>query len=255
MIKKIVLIFVSCLPLINISYAAKLFFSWADTIIQNCPTNIDIYLDTQWEEIWTAWVNVILNNDEFIINKFESENWVFRLYPAPKILTARKIDFKWQKFLRLIGTTSSAKGFVWTGLFGTLTITANKDKVKLAFYMIPGYDGEDSNLALNNNGKIKDVLTEIENKTLTVIPWNCNVEQLEPIKIENIKPSIFAEDTQYQIEDTVKINKANIFDAQQADTRFKKNINYITIIVALMVIVLIIKLSHKKHISNKKEHK
>lgn len=253
--QKIIIVAIAlCLPLMSVSYAAKLTFSWTDTMIKNCPTQVDVYLDTQGKEIGTAGVNIMLNKDEFTVNKFDTSEGVFRNYPAPKVLKARKGDFQWKNFLRLIGTTSSPNGFIWTGSFGTLTITPLGDKLTLEFYMIPWYDGEDSNLALRIDNNVKDILTEVENKTINVIEWDCPVKQLPEIKIIDTDTSVFAEDTKYIIEDNSDLNKENIFDVKQETNRFKKNINYIAISIAILVIVLVVLLSRKKKEKKKKNN-
>lgn len=221
------------------TFAGKLAFSGTDTMIKNCPTTIDIYVDTQGEEIGTAGVNIVLD-DSFVVNRFESNEGVYRSYTSPKILTARKGSFEGKEFLRLLGTTSSPNGYQGEGVFGTITVTPTADKVNLDFYMIPDYDGEDSNLALDTDGDITDALTEVENKVFNVVDGECNVAALGEIEIEEPEASVFAEETEAKIEETLEINEENIFDMSQETNRLKKNMMYVAIAAAALILVIII---------------
>lgn len=244
--KLLIVLMAATLPLLNVTSAAKLMFSWADTMIKNCPTEIEIYLDTEGEKVGSAGVNIIMNDENFIINDFNSNDGVFRMYTAPKKGTARKGKYEGKNFLRLIGSTSSANGYVWEWLFGKLTITSIADEVDLEFYIIPGYEGEDSNLATNKEWDIVDILTEVKNKKIQVNEWTCPIKALEPIEFSEEEVSVFVEKTKEKAEDTMEINEENIFDKSQETNWIKKNINYITIAIAIIIIIILLSLTLKK---------
>ncbi|NOZ43646.1 MAG: hypothetical protein GXP45_00455 [bacterium] len=116
------------------------------------------------------------------------------------------------------------------GKFGTLTITPHSDQINLEFYMVPGYEGEDSNLASNENGTMVDILDNVENKTIQTISGTCKLATLKTITlVDTENTTVFADKAEFQFEDNTNINKENIFDKSQKDNRFKRNINYLAI--------------------------
>jgi len=229
-------------------------FSWSDTMIKGCPSQIDIYLDTSNKEVWTAGIDIFLDQKNFNINEFDSRQWVFRTYSKAKLFQARKWNYKWKDFIRILWTTSSSKGFKGLGKFGTLTITPHSDQINLEFYMVPGYEGEDSNLASNENGTMVDILDNVENKTIQTISGTCKLATLKTITlVDTENTTVFADKAEFQFEDNTNINKENIFDKSQKDNRFKRNINYLAIFTWLLLIIFII-ISSKKSTKKQKKH-
>ena len=252
--KLLIVLMTLCLPLANTAHAAKLMFSGADSMIKNCPSQVDIYIDSQEDDISTAGVNIVLYEDQFIVNEFLSNQGVFRLYPEPKMFTAREGDFAGKQFLRLIGSTSSANGYEGIGKFGTLTITPTADQVNLDFYMLPDFEGEDSNLVTDIDGNSTDVLTSIENKVIQVKEGECKVATLPALELTDIEGEIFADDALYKLEDTMQVNEENIFDKNQEAKWIKKNINYIAIVIALLIVavLLVVLIKNKPEKKNEK---
>jgi len=245
------------LPALNVTNAGKLYFtSDSDTLIKNCPTEVKIMIDTEGDEVNSAGVNVILN-DTFTVNKFSEEGGVFRDYVKARYYDAKKGEYKGQKFLNVVGTTSSANGFNGEGTFGTYTITAgNVDEVELGFYMIEDFNGEDSNLVMITDDGNKDVLTSAETKIFKVVEGECTVEAMPELTEEDITTTVNAEDVEEKVEDIIDVIDENVFDASQETTRLQTNWIYVAIaLVALILILLIATKSKKDKKGNKKETK
>jgi len=218
---------------------ASLFLSWNEEVVKNCPTEIEIRIDTEDKEVNSAWVNLILN-DNFIVNNVDSKIWVLRSYATPKKLKARIWEFENKEYLRLLWTTNSPNNFEWKWIFSKITITPKND-FTLEFYAIPWYEWEDSNLSTKDNWKVIDILWSVENKKFNIVDWECKYESLEEIKFEEPKTLISTEEITTKTEKSITTNKENIFDRSQETNFFKKNRVYLiiwTIIIFLVSLLL-----------------
>jgi len=242
---------------IGLSYytnAATLSFSGADTLIKNCPSQIDIMIDTQQEEINSAGVNFFAN-DSYILNKVETNEGVFRSYANPKKLTARSKTFAGQEYRRILGTTSSRNGFKGNGIYASLIITPKSDTLILNFYAIPGSEWEDTNLVKVINGTTNDTLTEANSKTFTISKEECTVASLEELITTEPKPTVDTIEIEQVIEKTTETNIKNIFDRSQETNRLKKNRLYALIGLTVVILLILLVSSFKKKKNEEKNAK
>lgn len=235
------------LLVIGTTFAGTLSFQTSGNIIKNCPTQIDIIIDTQDKEINTAWINIFLN-DSFIINEYSAQWGVFRAYPGPKTHKASEEGFKEKEFIRFIGTSSSKEWFKGEGKFSTITITPTSDILDLEFYMIPEFEGEDSDLAyITEDWQVKDALTAVENKIIQTKKGECIIGKLEELKIEKDTNTITTIELLNIVEKDTEILEENIFDTSQETNRLKRNkINLIVAIWLLLIIITILTTRKKK---------
>jgi len=244
--KQYVILLAILLSFSNILFAGRLYFQTPDEVIQNCPTKINIIMDTQGEDVNSAGINVLLN-DSFVINKFDISSGVFRSYAKPKELTATKKEFKWLEFLRLLWTTSSPNGYQGKWIFATLTITPTSDQLNLEFYNIPWYDGEDSNLAvIQKNNNIIDVLKATPKQQINTVQKECTITKLKKLDLKSIDTNINTEYVIDTIEDSIKVINKNVFDSSQEKNRIKRNFLPISILLLIIIIISITLLTKKK---------
>jgi len=238
--------------LIWTSMAGEISFQWPNQLIKNCPAEITIMMDTNWEEINTAWINILLD-DSFTINQYNITEWVLRTYVNAKKMTARKGEYKWKDFLRLLWTSSSSKWFKWKWIFAKLMITPKSDTVNLDFYMIDWYDGEDSNLTSNIDWKITDILNTTNSLKIPVVEWECTIWALDEIDLNETNTTwLLISEVMESTEENIQVIKENIFDISQETNRFKRNLIYIAIVFAAIIIITLILILTKKTKKTKK---
>jgi len=221
------------------------FTSENDKLIKGCPAQIDIIIDTEWEEVNSVDLGIILN-DGFTVNDFDTSEGVYRTYSQAKKMTAKEGDFNGKEFLSMLISTTSPNGYMGEGKLGTLTITPNTDEVTLSFYAVSDYDGQDTNLMVLEDGVSVDKLNKAESKTFKVIEGECTVTTLWEISLEEGEKSIKAEEVKEMIEDTTDVIETNVFDTNQEQTRIESNWLYVAIAIILVIILLVVILKPKK---------
>jgi len=231
------------LPIVNAGNLS--FSSESDTLIKGCPVQIDLNIDTQWEEVNSVDLGIMMN-DGFTFNSFDIDDGVFRTYSNPKQAVARKGDFKGRNYLRVLATTASPNGYNGEGKLSSITITPTADEITLEFYAIPGHDWDDTNLMVMGEDKVvKDVLKEAQSKTFKVVEGECLVSALEEINLEEVEFTVSAEEVEDLVIDTTDVNEENVFDKTQIKTWVEINWMYLSG-AALLLIIIIIIASRKK---------
>jgi len=221
------------------------FATESDTVVKNCPVKVDIMIDTETEEVNSLDLGIVLN-DTFEINDIDNSNGIMRTYSAPKTITARKGDFKDAEIMKILVSTSSPNGYIGKGKLLTLTITPKADNVDLQFYMIPGEEGEDSNLMVKKGDNIIDVLSTVDNITLTAIEGECTATKLEPMTFTEPETTVLAEEVVNIVEETTDVIKENIFDETQETNWLKENRLYVAIVIVAIILLLVVVSSKKK---------
>jgi len=226
--------------------AGSLSFSTeSDTVVKNCPIQVDILIDTEWEEVNSLDLGIVLN-DEFEINEVKTDEGVLRTYSQPNSMTAKLGDFKGKEILSMLASTTSPNWYNGAGKLLSLTITPKTNKLNLEFYMIPGNEGEDSNLMVKKGDKIVDVLSTVNNKNITTTEGECNVEALEKMELTEVETTVLSEEVEDTIADTTEINKDVIFDESQEVTLLQEYGLYIAVILIAIILILILITRKKK---------
>lgn len=169
---------ISATILIQTASAAKMsFVSPTDTMIAWCPNPVDIMLDTNGVETTAIDVRII-QEDNFVINDFNGEWWLFRSYTIPRLTTIAWWPLVGKKTIYILGSTFSRQGIKNKGKVWTVMVTPDKNtqRVNLNFYMIPNIDTDDSNVAVFGPDGVYDALTNVENKSFTVVSWTCAID-------------------------------------------------------------------------------
>lgn len=222
------------------------FVSESESLTKDCPVKIDVMIDTEGEDVNSVDF-ALLKNDSFVLNEVDSTDGVFRTYTQPKEKVANEKDYKGQEFVSLLATTASPNGFNGEGKFLTLTVTPTADMADLQIYMIPGGNGEDSNLAVKKGDDVVDVLSSAEPMSYTVVEGECNVAALEAINFEDTEePVVTAAVVEDVVEDTTDLNEANVFDETQEGSFLAQNWMYLAIAIVVVIIVLVVALKPKK---------
>jgi len=193
--KKLLNIIILLIVLQWITFSANIFFqptSWE--LLQNCQNEIQIWIDTEWEQTNTIDIKIINNQNLPIIN-INPSNWEFENYIQKTNSLIRQWPYKWQTATYIMW--NSNKQIQWKKLFATIyTIPKKLWTEKLVFYMIPNYNGDDSNINKINNGKIIDILNQSKDGNYKIIKWECPQTskmrtgtkiQSKSIKTKNIK--------------------------------------------------------------------
>lgn len=173
--KKIYLIIVILFGLIANSYAAQVYLEPSSgTMLYWCPFDIDIIVDTQDIESNSIGVK-LFNSPNHKIVGFEHKDSIFGSYVWPKDGFARHKFFLGMKTTYIMWTSGSPVWFKGKGKFGTIQVEAlSGDKLELKFYMIPNYDGDDSNIPYMKDNKIIDALSEAIWGTYQLMDWICD---------------------------------------------------------------------------------
>lgn len=185
-------VFLSCLCLlllfgVNFSFGAKLWFSSEkNVLIENCPTKIDVMLDTQWVMTTAMDLRVIFSPQEMLLNDFDGEWSLFRAYTVPIFPIISDSVFTGQKIMYSLLSTLSrwwiqGKGKVWTLLITPVTWSQS---VYLQFYVVPYVDENDSNVIVVSWWKAYDALWNSDSLLLPVVKGDCDPKEIE------IKPNI-----------------------------------------------------------------
>jgi len=228
------------------------FASTAETLTKDCPTTIDVMIDTEWEEI-NSLDFVLLPNDSYTLNEIKTDEGVFRTYTNPKESTANQGTSKGEKTIRMIATTASANGFNWDGKLLSLVITPTSDEVNLELYAEEGYEGDDTNLIMvTEDNKAVDTLKSVTPAKYSTTEGECTLTTMEEITLEEPEVSVVAGEVENIVEDTTAINEENIFDETQEKNFLQENWRYLAGGLAIIVIILAIALKPKKTNKNKK---
>jgi len=248
--KKIVmglwLLAISAISISQTTNAGSLsFYTETETAIKNCPMQVDILLDTEWEEVNSIDLGVILN-DSFEVNEVKSDDWVLRAYSKPKSMTARMWNFEWKEVMSMLASTNSPNWYKGEWKLLSLTVTPKSDVMDLEFYMVKWNEWEDTNLMTKKWDKIVDILNSVWNKKIKVTEWECWVEPLEKINLSWTETTVLAEEVEDIVAENTEINKDVIFDESQKTNIIKEYWLYIAIVLVAIVLVFILVSKNKK---------
>lgn len=178
------------------TFASKLWFQpQSPEAIENCPTSVDVYLDTEGQET-TAMDLRVLEDKSFTFNDFNGQGGLFRSYSTPRITESGK-----QKSMYVIASTVSRQGINGSGKLGTLTVTplANSTQLSLKFAMVPWADADDSNVPVfSGSGTPVDSLKEAQNITIPVKKGSCTTASQQALTTENTQAVTVEENTQFK---------------------------------------------------------
>lgn len=240
------LIAMTSILFIGTSNAASISLVQSGQAIKDCPMQVKIMIDTEGKEINSAGINIFLS-DEFIINKFNAEQGIFREYIPAKKLKSQSSDYANKEYLRLIASSSSQNWYKGEGEFWILTITPKTNTLNLELYMVPWSEWEDSSLVIiNDDNTANDILSKTNNLNISVIEWECNINQLTEIDLTQTETSIIAENVQQEVEEKISINTENVFDRNQETNRLKKNRIYLIIATVILVLFIFLLKPKKK---------
>lgn len=228
------------------------FTSEAETLTKDCPTTIDVMIDTEGEEI-NSLDFVLLTNDSFVLNDVKTDEGVFRTYTNPKKSVANQWEYEGRDTVRMIATSASRNGFNGDGKLLSLIVTPKTNNVKLELYAVEGYEGDDTNLVmLTEDGDAVDTLKAVEAANYSAIEGECTLATMEEISLEETEITVMAEEVEDIAEDTSKINEENVFDESQEKNFLQNNRVYLAIGLAIIIIILIAALKPKKDTKKKK---
>jgi hypothetical protein len=228
------------------------FVSQVETLTKDCPTTVDVMIDTEGQEI-NSLDFVLLENDSFVLNQIKTDEGVFRTYTNPKDSVANEGKYAGRNTVRLIATTASQNGFNGDGKLLSLVITPKSDNVKLELYDIAGYEGDDTNLVMvTEDNEAVDTLKAVDPAEYNAVEGECALAPMEKISLEKPATTVSAEEVTNIIEDTTQVNEENVFDASQEKNFLQENWLYIAAGLAIIIIVLIVALKPKKEVNKKK---
>lgn len=147
--------------------------------VQNCPVKVDLYLDTAGVETTAMDIRVFSDETLFDLNGFDGQGGIFRSYTAPRITEIAAGSQKGKKTIYILASTVSRQGINKSGKIGTLTVTPKSwvTSLPLNYFMVPGVDTEDSNVAAFGTGGVYDALTSASGLVLNLKAWPCTTEK------------------------------------------------------------------------------
>jgi len=228
------------------------FSNESETLTKDCPTTIDVMVDTEWQEI-NSLDFVLLPNDSFVLNEIKTNEGVFRTYTNPKKSIANQWENKGKETIRMIATTASKNGFNGDGKLLSLVITPKQDNVNLELYAIEWYEGDDTNLIMvTDDNEAVDTLKKVTPVSYKVIEGQCTLATMDEITIEKQEVSVVTEEVTNIVEDTTDVNEENVFDKTQEKNFLQSNWIYLAGGLAIIIIILIIALKPKETPKKKK---
>lgn len=228
----------SLMSVASFSSAATLsFVAPSDTLVEGCPTPIDIMVDTQDAEANSVDLVLNLHNDQFAYNNFNVDQWIFSTYTKPSIIDGNHLHILW--------TTASPSSYKGIGKFWTLTITPKWTVLDLSFFMKPDFAGADSNVF---DSSAKDVLTEVQNKTFTVVKGTCPVAAQAAQEPQPLKAPDLAVNQQQLPAALEKATLKNEGVVLPTSVEIPLYAIYIGIAVLLLVLIALILFRQKKNV-------
>lgn len=141
---------------------------------QNCTFRLDIMLDTQWEEITTAWI-AIIDNDWYQILNFDYSGWIFASYTSLVKWYSKQKEFLWKEYSYMMWTNAGSTKFKWVWKFSSVIIKPDNwaKEVLIKFYAIKSFWGDDSNIIIYTGWKSVDILNSFKHWNYKLLKGEC----------------------------------------------------------------------------------
>lgn len=228
-----------CLLHISFSSAANIYIvSESDNLIKNCQNNIDILVDTQWEEIFWISTNILYDRkniqiDGFYINDLFNlpldiqNNWIGNIKSAALSM------IRWSEFKQT--------GFSGIVKFATLVIT-NKEPIndtKIDF-LFSWKNNRTDNMDVFRVSDAQDILQSATWWVFTFVDGKCLHEA--PSWVNQL-------DMNYDYKTHIGANIENITKLEKQmhyQQRIQKNIQILSYILVILLLIILIIIMYKK---------
>jgi len=163
----------------SVSWWAKIWFSIPTTyVVENCPTRIDVILDTAWYMTTAMDLRILLNPSSFVFNDFDWTDWLFKIYTLPIVSPVSYWEYRWHNTVYSLLSTMSRWWVVGSGKIWTITITPVTwaKYLDLQFYMIPNNDVDDTSVIVVSWSTTYDILVKADSLFLPVVQGVCDDE-------------------------------------------------------------------------------
>ena len=232
-----------CLACVSFSWAAKIYLApESEHLISNCDNNIDIMIDTQWEDIfWAAttmqydWKNIQI--DGFYINE---------AFNLPRNV---EIDGLWNIKSAALSMIKDANDkqtwFSGSVKYATLVIKNKEPITTTQINFLFSWQGNTTdNMDVFRLSDAQDVLTSVTWGIFSFVDGQCLHQSPEGIN---------QTDPNYDYQSHINGNLANIAKLEKQmvyKQRIKNNINIISYVLIFLLIIILILIMWKKWLLN-----
>ena len=144
-----------------------------DTLISNCPNNIDIMIDTQWAEIFWAWINMMYDWKNIEIVWFYLNEDLNIPLNLPK--STDMWNFKNTALSIIRDDNFHHVGFTWLFKYATLVIKNRSELSDTRIDFLFSWQGSTiDNMDVFRIEDARDILSNVEWKTFVFSSWTCS---------------------------------------------------------------------------------
>lgn len=160
---------------VSFSNGAKIYFESDNQLTLNCENNIDIMIDTEWEEIFGASVNILYDRNNIEILWFYL-NDDFNLPLAIKISQNNGVwNIKSSELSLLRDINLKQTGFSGIVKYGTFVIKNKEPIVNTKFeFLFDVLWSSLDNMDVFRLWDASDILSTVESKIFNFVNWECH---------------------------------------------------------------------------------
>lgn len=238
--KKLILclMFVIC---VSFADSARVYLSSeTEKLISNCSNNVDIMIDTQWEDIFWASINMIYDRKNIQIDWF----YLNDAFNLPLDIEVHEYkDFANIKSATLSLIRNDNFQQIWfSGLVKFATIVLkNKEPIESTRieFLFSGYWVSTDNMDVFRLWDAKDVLKTVEMKKFNFEQWNC---------LHNSPDGVNQLDQNYDFQMHLNKNLKNIANLEKMYPYKKIFLQYWSYILIFILIIVLFIIMYKKWI-------